>query len=354
MRLFHASTASRSASLRARRIDPGGGRAGDVNGLARFGAHAREDALGHDGQASRYRLQWMTRRAQRRRRGTLAPVGLLCTKCRSQTHRLRCSLWSHSGSCVCVNGVEKARQRVPSRHVEADRRHQKMANRAVLTVAAICTSTLAARSPNAGLRRVRSIRCGSRKPQQPNRLRRSARRLPAIAFISPRTSIGIGHVSDETSVRAVQPPSARLLDHDLEPPSRRQWSRVGPPPTASSPTSIRSSSSPRIAALNFARLQSSRTAPRPASRRSAEAATLFVGAQARRINDRCSDRLAQLPDEAVGAVDLIREFRVGHHGSSSSGPRRVESCLAQRIHFVSCVTANRCAPSQHCGGVSWR
>jgi hypothetical protein len=51
-------------------------------------------------------------------------------------------------------------------------------------------------------------------------------------------------------------------------------------------------------------------------------ATSFVGAQACRINDRCSDRLARLPDEAVGAVDLIRDFRVGHHASSSrSSPR---------------------------------
>ena len=66
------------------------------------------------------------------------------------------------------------------------------------------------RSPNAGLRRVRSIRCGSRKPRQPNRLRRSGRRLPAIAFISPRTSIGIGHASDETSVRAVHHCGRRL------------------------------------------------------------------------------------------------------------------------------------------------
>jgi len=33
-------------------------------------------------------------------------------------------------------------------------------------------------------------------------------------------------------------------------------------------------------------------------------ATLSVGAQARRINDRCGDRIAQLLDEAVGALDL--------------------------------------------------
>jgi hypothetical protein len=51
-------------------------------------------------------------------------------------------------------------------------------------------------------------------------------------------------------------------------------------------------------------------------------ATLFVGAQARRINDRCNARLAQLPDEVIGAVDLIRDYRVGHHGSSSSGGPR--------------------------------
>ena len=53
-------------------------------------------------------------------------------------------------------------------------------------------------------------------------------------------------------------------------------------------------------------------------------ATLRVGAPARRIDSRCSDRVAQSLDEAVGALDLFRDFgvghfSVGHHGWSSSG-----------------------------------
>jgi hypothetical protein len=35
----------------------------------------RENAPGHDGQASRYRLRWMTCRAQRRRCGIPTSVG---------------------------------------------------------------------------------------------------------------------------------------------------------------------------------------------------------------------------------------------------------------------------------------
>jgi hypothetical protein len=48
-------------------------------------------------------------------------------------------------------------------------------------------------------------------------------------------------------------------------------------------------------------------------------ATLVVGACAGRIDSRCGDRIAQLLDEAVGALDLCRDLSVGHHGSSPSG-----------------------------------
>jgi hypothetical protein len=53
-------------------------------------------------------------------------------------------------------------------------------------------------------------------------------------------------------------------------------------------------------------------------------ATLSVGAQARRIDSRCGDRVAQLLDEAVSALDLLTDLVVGHlgighHASSSSG-----------------------------------
>jgi len=80
-----------------------------------------------------------------------------------------------------------------------------MANRAVLTVAAICTATLAQADTFAERWPAPSAVDPVRVAQapQPNRLRRSGRRLPAIAFILPRTSIGIGHASDETSVWAV-------------------------------------------------------------------------------------------------------------------------------------------------------
>jgi hypothetical protein len=36
-------------------------------------------------------------------------------------------------------------------------------------------------------------------------------------------------------------------------------------------------------------------------------------------NNRCGDRSEHLLDEAVGALDLIRDFGVGHHGSWASG-----------------------------------
>ena len=101
-----------------------------------------------------------------------------------------------------------------TRHVKADRRHQKVANRAVLTVAAICTATLARADTFAERWPAPSAVDPVRVAQapQPNRLRRSGRRLPAIAFISPRTSIGIGHASDETSVRAVHHCSRKSSD----------------------------------------------------------------------------------------------------------------------------------------------
>jgi hypothetical protein len=37
------------------------------------------------------------------------------------------------------------------------------------------------------------------------------------------------------------------------------------------------------------------------------------------IDSRCGDRSEHLLDEAVGALDLIRDFDVGHRGWSSSG-----------------------------------
>jgi hypothetical protein len=50
---------------------------------------------------------------------------------------------------------------------------------------------------------------------------------------------------------------------------------------------------------------------------------VIVGAQVRRIDNRCGDRVAQLLDEAVGALDLFADFGIGHlaghHGWSSSG-----------------------------------
>ena len=162
-----------------------------------------------------------------------------CTKCQSQTYRARCNLRAHSGSCICVNAsIVQGALLVTWKPIG----HAVMANRAVLTVAAICTATWRrqTRSPNAGLRRVRMIRCGSRKPRQPNRLRRSGRRLPAIALISPRTIIGIGHASDETSVRAVHHCSSRLRTFSItvSNPARNvvasakssveRWRRAGP------------------------------------------------------------------------------------------------------------------------------
>jgi hypothetical protein len=38
---------------------------------------------------------------------------------------------------------------------------------------------------------------------------------------------------------------------------------------------------------------------------------LFVGARTGRINDRRRDHLAEVGNEAFGAVDLIRDFRAG-------------------------------------------
>ncbi len=78
-----------------------------------------------------------------------------------------------------------------------------MANRAVLTVAAICTATLAQadtfveRWP--GPSAIDPVRVAQAPAAEPPEKVRG--RLPAIAFISPRTSIGIGHASDEASVQ---------------------------------------------------------------------------------------------------------------------------------------------------------
>ena len=87
-----------------------------------------------------------------------------------------------------------------------------MANRAVLTVAAICTATSAQAdtfaerwpAPSA----VDPVRVAQAPAAEPPEKVRQA--VACHHIISPRTSIGIGHASDETSVRAVHHCSRRL------------------------------------------------------------------------------------------------------------------------------------------------
>ena len=176
----------------------------------------------------------------------------------------------------------------------------EMAYQAVLTVAAICTATLAQAdtfaerwpTPSA----VDPVRVA--QARQPNRLRRASTRLPAVAFISPRTSIGIGHASDETVSAArpsLQPPPARLLDQRLEPGEERR--RVGivqrrATTDAHQPHLDHVDSPPRNAASMFARLHivTNGTASSVAAIR-AKPATLFVRARAaqdQRLSPRAS------------------------------------------------------------------
>ena len=58
-------------------------------------------------------------------------------------------------------------------------------------------------------------------------------------------------------------------------------------------------------------------------------ATLIVRACAGRINDRRRDHLAEVGNEAVSALDLFRDFGVGHLGRSS--------CVVIRWRFAALI-----------------